>query len=356
MGTHRESPLKRVNPSGKVVWVARYTGPDGKRRSAGTFKLQRVAQHAIDAAYSERENHPVTRDTVGAYAKDWTQRYPRSERTNKTNDGRIAQVLDVEIEKRKLRDWPLAELRRRHALELADHMLREHGRAATGVTNILRTLSAMAEDAITDEIIGVNPFKGTKVRKNDTRAQKKPKKARVLTWEEMHQFAAVAGAHEPMIRTLADCGLRIGELFALRRELQDLRAATFTVEGSAWEGQIVESSDEKHHDRVGPIPPGCLELLRAMPVRIDSPWLFPTKRGKLWLINNFYRDVWRPARVTSGINATPQDFRHSWVSNLSAAGVDVADLADIAGHGLEVQGRYRHALRRSFDEVRRQIG
>ena len=175
MGTHRESPLKRVNPSGKVVWVARYTGPDGKRRSAGTFKLQRVAQRAIDAAYSERENHPVMRDTVGAYAKDWTQRYPRSERTNKTNDGRIAQVLDVEIEKRKLRDWPLAELRRRHALELADHMLREHGRAATGVTNILRTLSAVAEDAITDEIIGVNPFKGTKVRKNDTRAQKKAK-------------------------------------------------------------------------------------------------------------------------------------------------------------------------------------
>ena len=28
----RESPIKRRNPSGEIVWVARYTGRDGKRR------------------------------------------------------------------------------------------------------------------------------------------------------------------------------------------------------------------------------------------------------------------------------------------------------------------------------------
>ena len=30
----RESPIKRRNPSGEIVWVARYTGRDGKRRIA----------------------------------------------------------------------------------------------------------------------------------------------------------------------------------------------------------------------------------------------------------------------------------------------------------------------------------
>ena len=30
----RERPLKRVNPSGKTVWVARYTRTDGKRQRA----------------------------------------------------------------------------------------------------------------------------------------------------------------------------------------------------------------------------------------------------------------------------------------------------------------------------------
>lgn len=30
----RETPVKRRNPSGEIVWVARYTGRDGKRHIA----------------------------------------------------------------------------------------------------------------------------------------------------------------------------------------------------------------------------------------------------------------------------------------------------------------------------------
>ena len=132
----------------------------------------------------------------------------------------------------------------------------------------------MVEDAITDELIGSNPFKGVKVRTADPRARKPTRKPRVLQWTQMHAFAASAGTHEPMVRMLGDCGLRVGELFALRRDLQDPRAGVFEVCGSGWEGTVVDSSETKEHDRSGPIPPGCLQLLRAMPVRIDSPWLF----------------------------------------------------------------------------------
>jgi hypothetical protein len=48
----RESPTRRQNQSGKVVWLARYTGRDGKRRVAkptwnrgtGTFDRKADAQ------------------------------------------------------------------------------------------------------------------------------------------------------------------------------------------------------------------------------------------------------------------------------------------------------------------------
>lgn len=350
---HRETPYPRTTKTGRKRWVARYTTPDGRRLSAGTFEKKREAQDAINAAYEL----PASRSTVGAYAKDWTSRYPRSPRTNKTNDGRIAQVLDVKIEGRPLRDWQLAELRRRHALELVDRMLRDQGRATTGAANILRALSAMAEDAIVDELIGANPFHGVRVRSTDPRATKQPRKPRVLSWEQMHRLAAAAGRYEPMLRMLADCGLRVGELFALRREQQDLRAGVFRVEGSAWEGQIVGSSDVKDHDRVGPIPPGCLELLRGMPARIDCPWLFPTPTGRLWAYNNWKRDVWNPARERSGVDAAPHDFRHSYVSLLSAAGVNRRDLADVAGHSEEVNARtYTHGLGHSFEQIRQVVG
>jgi hypothetical protein len=159
MRQRRESPIKRKNPSGEVVWVARYTNRDGKRKSAGTFRLRREAQAAIDAAYAEEARGAP--ETVGAYFETWTARHPRSQRTNRTNEHRISRVLDVEIEGRRLRNWPFRDLKRRHALELVDHMLTVEGRAQTGAVNILRALSAMAEDAITDDLAELNPFKGS---------------------------------------------------------------------------------------------------------------------------------------------------------------------------------------------------
>ncbi len=85
MASHRESPIKRINPSGDIRWVARYTGPDGKRRYAGTFKLKRKAQDAIDAAY----DLPVVAETVAAYPPVRRRTRPSSERTDRTNAGRI---------------------------------------------------------------------------------------------------------------------------------------------------------------------------------------------------------------------------------------------------------------------------
>jgi len=216
----RDSPVKRRNPSGQVVWVARYTGRDGKRhiakptwnRGKGTFTRKADAQRAIDEAYGLSDRP----DTLGDYSATWTERHPRSERTNATNDHRISRVADVEIEGIPLKDWPLRELRRRHTLALIDHMLRTEGRATTGAVGILRALSAMAEDAITDEVCDLNPFKGVRIRANDPRAKKKPRPIRVFTFEEMHRFAKAAGRYEAMVRVFTDCGLRLGEVLPLR--------------------------------------------------------------------------------------------------------------------------------------------
>ncbi len=210
----REKPIKRRNPSGEIVWMARYTGRDGKRhiakptwnRGKGTFRRKADAQKAIDEAYGLSDRP----DTLGDYSATWTERHPRSERTNATNDHRISRVADVEIEGIPLKDWPLRELRRRHTLVLVDHMLRTEGRATTGAVGILRALSAMAEDAITDEVCDLNPFKGIRIRANDPRAKKKPRPIRVFTFEEMHRFAKAAGRYEAMVRVFTDCGTEAG--------------------------------------------------------------------------------------------------------------------------------------------------
>jgi integrase len=379
MKKRRETPLKRTNPSGSAVWVARFTARDGRRRSAGTYLRKHEAQAAIDAAYgSQPKGKPAS---LGAYASVWTARHPRSSRTNGTNTARLRAVLDVELEGRPLHEWPLNELRRRHAVELVDHMLRVQERAHTGAQNILRCLSAMAEDAITDEIADVNWVRGVKVRANDPRVRGLLRPPRVFSFQELWAFAAHGGLHEPMLRVFTDCGLRLGEVLGLERG--DFDGEALHLRGAAHAGRFTPGDQPtKKHVRRVPVPPSTAALIRAMPTRINTPLLFPTSSGAIWHESNFRRDVWAPAvaahlgiereasekprafaaRRRVEIRASrrairPHDCRHSWITQLRAAGIDDADLAAVAGHAVETMlGTYTHSLGRSHDRIREVIG
>jgi integrase len=313
----RESPIKRRNPSGEVVCVARYTGHDGKRHIAkpswnggkGTFGRKHEAQRAIDEAYGLSDRP----DAVGDYLVIWTDRHPRSERTNATNEHRIGRVLDVEIEGIALRDWPIRELRRRHALALVDHMLTVQHRATTGAVGILRSLSAMAEDAITDEVADVNPFKGVRIRANDPRAKTKPRPIQVFSFEEMHRFAKSAGTYEPMVRVFTDCGLRLGEVLPLRRE--DFDGESLQVRRTAHEGTILEGTKTDHGEqeagRVVPVPATLAWMLEAQ-INLNDPdcdLLFTTPTRRMWRERNFYRDIWKPTQQASGLDIRPHECR-----------------------------------------------
>ncbi len=337
----RESPTKRRNPSGETVWLARYTGRDGKRRVAkpswnrgrGTFKRKGEAQKAIDEAYGLSDRP----DTLGDYAATWTERHPRSERTNATNEHRISRVADVEIEGIALMDWPMRELRRRHALALVDHMLRVEARATTGAVGILRSLSAMAEDAITDEVCDLNPFKGLRIRANDPRAKKKPRPIRVFSFEEMHRFAKAAGRYGVMVRVFTDTGLRLGEVLPLRRE--DFDGETLQVRRTAHEGVILEGTKTDHGEpdagRVVPVPATLAWMLEAQ-VNLNDPdceLLFTTPTGRMWRERNFYRDLWKPAQEASGLDIRPHECRHSYVTHLRVAGINDPTLPRSRGIG-----------------------
>jgi integrase len=379
---HRESPMRRGLPGGRVMWLARYTRPDGARAywkpdwngGRATFALRREAQRAIEEAYAYHERYGLSApETLGEYFASWTARHPRAERTNATNRHRIERVLEIEVEGKVLRDWPLRELRRRHALAVVDHLLRVQGRARNGAVNILRSLSALAEDAITDEVAEVNFIKGVRVRATDPRVRRPPRPARLFTFAQMHAFAA-AGApqvrrrhglpahdYQPLIRCFCDTGMRLGEVLPLRRS--DLQASTgvFEIRRTSHESQVQQGTKTDHGEpiagRLAPCPPTLLQLLQRAPARIDSELLFPTPTGRLWRERNFYRDVWYPAQEASALDIRPHEMRHSWLTHLRAAGVDEADLADMAGHSVQTMlSRYIHPRRESFEQVRRLIG
>jgi integrase len=247
-----------------------------------------------------------------------------------------------------------------HTLALVDHMLRNEGRATTGAVGILRALSAMSEDAITDEVCDLNPFKGIRIRANDPRAKKKRRPIRVFSFEEMHAFAKAAGRYETLVRTFTDTGMRLGEVLPLRRE--DFDGETLQVRRTAHEGTILEGTKTDHGEqdagRAVPVPATLAWLLQAQ-LNLNGPdcqLLFPTPRGRLWREHTFYRDVWKPTQEASGLDIRPHECRHSYVTHLRAAGVNDADLAEIVGHRVETMlARYTHAVGTSFETVRAQI-
>ncbi len=386
----RQTPYRRRYEDGRVVWLARYRDLEGNTAYAkprwngrkSTFARKRDAQRAIDEAldelYGRRFEEPAE---LGDYFKGWLLAHPRSERTNSSHGRRVERVLDVEIEGRPLRAWRFDELRRRHALLLLDHMLREEGRAALGARGILSALSAMAEDAIGDDTAEANPFSGIRIRRGDPRVQKPARKPRIWSFEQMRSFAAAGRAevrartpkppdprtksnklrhysrhdYEPMILTVALTGLRLGEVLGLSRCNYADSALRFAH--SSHEGELVPSSDQKNHDREVPVPPSLAALLEPLADGESEAPLFTTPRGRRWRERNFYRDVWTPAQIASGLDPTPHEFRHSYVTLLRAAGIDDADLARVAGHRVETMiSVYAHALHRSHDAIRDAIG
>jgi integrase len=85
--------------------------------------------------------------------------------------------------------------------------------------------------------------------------------------------------------------------------------------------------------------------------------IFTTPSGRMWGERNFYRDVWRPTQKASDIDIRPHECRHSYVTNLRAANVNDADLAEIAGHRVETMlARYTHPTKQSSTAIRNAIG
>jgi hypothetical protein len=313
-----EKPLRRVNPSGQVVFVARYTGRDGKRRSAGTFdrrgpcraptedragRVTCCAAHAMDAAYDRDELIPVAarKQTIGQYFETWLRRHPRAERTEQGYRSAVRSVLGVKIDGLELRHWPVSELRRRHVVDLVDALLREKGRAVSGARNVLGVCSAMFSDALDDEVTEVNPFLGVRIKANDPRIRK-----------------------------------------------------------TAWRGRVTAGTKtdhgRPHAGRTVPLPASTRAALEAMPRRIDTRLLFPGPDGRVWDERRFYERVWWPAQAACGLTIRPHEMRHSWVSLVRAAGVEPAAAAAVAGHSVEVATRvYTHVVDPAFEAIRRAV-
>lgn len=138
--------------------------------------------------------------------------------------------------------------------------LQNRGLAGATVRQVHRVLALMLALAVRARRIPYNPAEGVKL----PRAVGTEK--RFLTAGQVEDLAEAAGEHGTAIRVLGYCGLRYGELAALRVRRIDLMRRRITVSESVSEvgGRAAFGTPKSHQQRSGPVPRSLIDELTVL--------------------------------------------------------------------------------------------
>ena len=337
-------------------------------RQAGRFERKGDAV-AHTAAVVERLNREGVTDpsmpTLDAFLADWHRQFPRHPRTQATNAERIRTYILPFLPSGG--DTRLDELRRADLKLVQDGLLRRR-LAKTTIDGAFSALSALLRDAMDIELVDANVAARMRVRPADPRLRptRGPVQRRSVPPAEIHAFMAeVAPRHRAVCWAPVLTGCRPGELFAMDDDHLDRAGEMIYLHQTVDRyGHLMSGlkgthhiADESKRGRWTLFPRPLIDML-ALRRATDSEYLFPSPRGKLWSVRNFYRNVWEPGQVDAGVSFTLYDLRHTFSSRLLAAGIPLVEVSAWMGHSLRAGGHeimntttrvYAHATGESRD-------
>lgn len=159
---------------------------------------------------------------------------------------------------------------------------------------------------------------------------------RFLSHDQVVALADNAGPYQLVVLVLAYCGLRFGELAALRVRNVDLLRRRLEVVESVTEvgGELVFGTPKTHQHRSVPLPRSLVdELAECIAVKRPEDRVFCAPGGGVLRVNNFRSRVFDRAAVAAGVpGVTPHELRHTAASLAVAAGANVKAVQRMLGH------------------------
>jgi integrase len=327
---------------------------NGKLVALGTFPTKSDAERALALAHAEEIQGTAPLDANGTVAK-WAERWLEdgARRLRRNTIARYDNIWRSHIQPRWA-DVPIGEVRRADVLTWTNEL------TATNVsTSLLRhvvgTLQRILRFAVDHEALPASPIDRLRL------PTPRPAKVKPLTVKQVEDLAeaiewpehapAGHGAGQPehrqhrpdlalWVRLGAYCGLRAGEVLALRRESVDLERRVLIVDRSVSDvrGHLVMGPTKTGRGRAVPIPESLVaDLTEHLETRVRTEpdaLVFTSEAGGLASHANWYRRRFRPAVKQAGLpeDLRYHDLRHTYASLLIAEGAHPRAIMERLGH------------------------
>lgn len=209
------------------------------------------------------------------------------------------------------------------------------------------------EQAVTLGLLESNPC--ARIKNKRTKLDEDREIRPFESWAEVEAIADELPAyyrHIPVV--LVGTGLRPEELYGLERRDLDVKNGVLSVERVYTQGRLKPCMKSNRQRRRVPLRAKVLEVLEAMPARIDTPILFPTRRGERIKHDTFRQVHWGAALQAAGIeHRGVYATRHTFATWGIRAGISLFYLSRIMGTSLEQIGRtYGHLAPDSEEHLR----
>ena len=334
---------------GQDRFLVRYRDPSGKQKARTFMSKKEAAAYEAEVRTDMRRGTYLDPQAGQTKVESWAGRWLAAQGHLKPSTrARYKGLLDVQI----LPTWGGYSLQDVDFLDVQGWVsdLTGSGLSGSSVRQAHRVFSLLMETAVRSKRLSVNPAVGVKLPRAS-----KPEKS-FLTHEQVIALAEAAGEPKvaapdlppsPQARRLAGerrtiilvlsyCGLRWGELAALRVGRVDTMRRRITVAESVTEvaGTLTWGTPKTHQQRSVPIPRFLITELDALKAgKGPTDLLFTGARGGVLRNMNFRRDVFDDAAESVGLKGlTPHELRHTAASLAVSSGANVKAVQRMLGH------------------------
>lgn len=334
----------------------------GKRRQIRRRgKTQREAKDKVEEAINAIKNEGVDiilgkRTTFGSVAKKWLRVYEVSGVVRNTIKAR---EYDIEKLNEQFSETPIVNITHYMYQNFLIN-LHENGYAETTMDSINNCANMIFNYAVRNKIIKENPRKGAVIPKKQVTLEDVEKQSvdqKYFGEEEMRVFFNAIDLHgrdldKEVFYTLAFTGMRSGELCALKKSDLDFEkntikiSKTLTSETNNMRKYALGPTKTKK-SRIVVVEEKIMDMLkdlirknnlRKMKYRLhddyhDADFVFQRYNGYPLVAINIRERMKRLLKKTEITKKlTPHSFRHTHISMLTEAGVDLATIMERVGH------------------------